>query len=147
MKLKFLILLLLLDSGCSSLIRNLYKDPVVKINSLTLTNLTLDEINFNLGVGLENPNSIPLSLNQIDYLLKLSGKQIIQGQFTDKINIAPSEMKTIFIPLKIKFSSMKDLLNWTNEESTNTKYEFTGTVQMGIIKIPFSKIGVLKLNY
>ncbi len=132
--------------SCSSISSNLLKDPVVSTKSFTLSSLSVEQISMNLELFVENPNPIPLKLNQVTYNLNFSGEKVTEGTFSDGLNVPAQGTATVNIPLNFKYSAIGTLITGIFNKSLTKDYELNGAAKFGIFSIPFNKKGEIRLK-
>ncbi len=86
----------------------LYQDPKIEFEDIQLTALSLDAVSLDLSLSVDNPNSLPISVAGVDYLIKINGKQLVAGQKNEALQVAASMKSPVSLPLSLKF---KDLAN------------------------------------
>ncbi len=133
-------------SSCASLTGDLLKDPTVSVKSLNVTNFSLQDVSLDLELAVDNPNPIPLSLNQITYALNFSGEQVTSGTFDKGVEIPASGSNTVVVPLNFKYQSLGNLLVSALNKRLSKDYDLSGAVKLGIFSVPFSKKGTIKLE-
>lgn len=132
--------------SCSTLTGDLIKDPVLSVNSLNVTQVSLQDISMNLVLNVDNPNPVPLNLTQVAYTLIFSNEKVTEGIFENGVNIPASGSSNIVVPLKFQYNTIGNLLNGVLNNKLTKDYELSGSVKMGIFNIPFSKKGEIKLD-
>lgn len=106
---------------------------------------------FLIDLGINNPNSFGVDLNQLNYGLELNGRQILQRETIKGMKLASGGSSSLQIPIKANFLSlgmgMFDLLKG-NQKGLN--WRMTGDVDLGTshrlmqnLKLPFDKAGSL----
>jgi LEA14-like dessication related protein len=135
----------LMLSACSS-VKGIVKDPVVHVTEFKLTNVSAEGVSIDLGLNVQNPNSVPLKLDEVDYALNVSGEKVTEGTFDKGVNIPAGGEGTVYIPLKFQFTSVGNLLSGLMNRSFEKDYELTGSAKLGFISIPFSQKGKIDLN-
>ncbi len=146
-KIKILLLsLLVICSGCASFTGEFIKDPTVEIKSLKVLNLSNEDLTLDLILSVNNPNPIPLSLSKVDYSLNFASEKVTSGVFEKGIELSANNVSEVTIPLKFTYSSIGNILMGILNKNLNRDYEITGSANVGIFNIPFSKKGQLKLR-
>lgn len=142
----FLVSLFLLLSGCSSLTKDLLKNPEVKVTQVTVQNISAESLTVGLKLNVQNPNPIPLRVDQIDYDLKISGEAVTAGKIDQKIEIPSSGSNEFVVPLTFKYNALGNILTGLIKKTLTKEYEISGKAQLGFISIPFSQKGELKIK-
>lgn len=135
-----------LYTGCSSIGKQLVKDPEVKVVDFNITDITLQDVSLNIVMNVKNPNPVPIKLDQISYNLKFSGEQVTEGVLSKGVNVPASGQSDVTVPLKFKYSSIGNLVTSLFKNTFKREYELEGRAKLGIFSIPFSKKGEVQFN-
>ena len=141
-----LILVGLCLTACGTLTKELLKDPVVNVQTVTVSNISLEEMTLSVQLNVENPNPIPLTLDEVDYAMTFAGEPVAKGVFNKGIEIPSKGSNQVVVPMTFKYSSLGNLLANAFSNSLSKEYEFTGSARLGILKIPFHKKGEIKVK-
>lgn len=128
--------------SCSSLM----KDPQVNITHVDVADISSQDITLNLNINIINPNGIPISLKKVNYALNMSGKKVTEGIFDQAVKIPANGQSDVVVPVKFKFNSFGDLVAGFLNKSASKEYELTGTADLGIISVPFTKKGEIDIH-
>lgn len=132
--------------ACSSLTKDLLKDPEVEVVSVGLDEVTASAISLRLKLNVKNPNAIPLNIERVTYALNFDGEKVTDGTVKDGIKIPASGENTVEIPLTFGFNSVGNVVKGLFTKEYTKPYKLSGTAQIGIFAIPFNKEGELKLR-
>ncbi|AGH96317.1 LEA type 2 family protein [Pseudobdellovibrio exovorus] len=138
--------LVLMLSSCSSLTKDLLKDPEVKVIDFKVTNVTLEDVSVAVQMNIKNPNPIPLKLDAVNYALKFSGEKVTEGVFDDGVNVPASGENNVTVPFRFKYSSLGNLVTSLLNNTFTREYELDGSAKLGIFSIPFKQKGEVKFN-
>jgi LEA14-like dessication related protein len=129
------------------------KIPDFSIKSLAVKRLTLNEAEVLLQLGVDNPNSFSLMLQQLDYHLKLNGALIGKGLIRQPVDIMQGGSGVVSIPLSIDLAQAGRGLYSALLGLSDLRYELNGSVQvsgprelLGNFNIPLEKQGVIQLK-
>lgn len=141
---KFLLVgFLLTQVGCSTLLG--LKEPKAQIKTVKIEKLQLDGGVLNLVCEVENPNSVDLQIDSIDYQLSLNEKNLTSSSLTQPTQLKANEKTEVLIPVSFKYSDVfagiGDLLN-----AKPVTYKVEGKAKLGILTLPFEKTGEIKLT-
>lgn len=75
-----IVLLMACLSACASIPENLVSTPNVKLSNVQVVGLGFDSQTFLLSFDVDNPNSFPLPVKNIDYGVKLDGQRFASGE-------------------------------------------------------------------
>lgn len=104
--------------------------PEVSLADLQISELSLTHANMLAGLKIFNPNSIPLTVEQVDYSLSLNGIRVSSGQSAKEVRIGAEEYGTLSLRMS---SAYWDLLRIFNQlqTGTNAKFLLDGKVKVG----------------
>lgn len=132
--------------SCSSLVEKLLKDPEVKVVDVKVTDVSAKDLSLDLKLNVNNPNPRSFTIGKIAYGLSLSGDKVTEGVYDKSIEIPAEGATDVVVPLKFKYSSLQTLVSNLLKKSLTKDYELTGTVDVGILSIPFTQKGTLELG-
>lgn len=121
------------------------QEPKVELAGVSVKNVDLNGATLVFNIAVENPNSVEIKLDQVNYKVFLNNKEITQASTEKNIAIAGKATGYVDLPLPIEYSkvftNLKDLL-----VSETASYKIEGNAKMNFISIPFSKEGNVKLR-
>lgn len=129
------------------------KLPNISLKSLKLKNLSFSGAEFDLALGIDNPNSWSMIVNALQYGFSINGKQWIDGQTTSKINVNGKQDNILHIPFSLNFleigSGVYNII--TNGKGLN--YSLTGQADLsssleilGNFKSPLDLAGKIDIS-
>lgn len=142
----FLFTVTSLLASCSTLTKKLIKDPEVKVVGVSFKEMTTEDMVVDLKLNVYNPNALSLDLKKVTYGLSFSGQRVTQGQSEQNIPIKAHANNEVVIPLKFKYNALVSLVKGFFTNTLTKNYELNGTVEVGILSIPFQKQGELEIG-
>ncbi len=123
--------------------------PVLKLDDVRLSDLSLNDIDLIFEVKIDNPNPMAINLAGFDYDFLLNGNSFISGQENNNLSIAAKGSSKMSIPLSLKFADIyQTYQSVKNQDSTDYKmacgFIFNLPV-LGDTRVPVSKSGKLPL--
>lgn len=140
------IVICLVNSGCTSLTKKFLKDPEIKILDLSVSQFSSNEIELNLKLNVQNPNSIDLNIGKIKYGLKMSGQSVTEGLLEKGLIVPAHASSDVVVPLKFKYNEIGNLLISFLNKTITQDYELNGSVDMGWLTIPFNQKGKIQIR-
>lgn len=142
-------LLLLLSLGltlayCTMIPKNL-ADPKVDLTSVNVEKASFTDATLIFNFQVFNPNQIALEVDQIDYNLKVNGKPFTQGTLEKGLQVGANSTVSVPLPVAIRYTDLTSSLTSFLSQGV-TPYEIGGSVKLGLLSVPFSKSGELKLS-
>lgn len=133
-------------AACTSLTEKLLKDPEVKVTDVQVTDISSKDLSLDLKLNINNPNPLKLKVGKITYGLNLEGDTVTEGEYTQGIVVPSNGMVDVVVPLKFKYNALQSLVSNLLNKKTTKDYVFKGSVDLGLISIPFEEKGQLKLG-
>ena len=134
----------------SNVIRQLnIRKPVVRVTNARVAGIGFDQITLNFAVGVENPNTIGLTLDGFDYELMINGESFLQGKREEIIQLKAGENSQFDFPLTLKFAEIVKTFN-TLTSGDSSRYEiYLGLLfdipVLGKTRIPVNHSGYFPL--
>lgn len=130
-------------SGCFSLSKVIEK-PKVKLESLNVKSPTLEGATLIFALQVDNPNKVPLQVDELTYDLEMSGKALSSGRLPKGARVEAHSKSVIEIPVPVKYSdlfaSVMQLI-----KNSSSPYRIKGSAKIGPFQIPFDQTGEVKL--
>lgn len=130
--------------GCS--VAGLFFDaPKIDLQKVDFTNTTLSETTLILNFLVENPNSVDLTVNRIDYSVILNHKPFTNGILESGFTIQGKSTRTVPLSIRVRLS---DVLSSLAESlrTGSTPYQVEGSVNLGYMTVPFQHSGEMKIK-
>jgi LEA14-like dessication related protein len=141
--------LLLTTTACSSLPRSTLA-PDVKLESLSVVEVTADGQRFRLGLLLDNPNAYPLPIASLRFNVRLGGQGIMTGESRAPLTIPALGTETLRLEIDTDLvSSVSRLLALVQGPDDGIRYELNGRLVLasGMDRtLPFSVSGIVPLS-
>jgi LEA14-like dessication related protein len=140
-------------SGCATLNQLLekmdVKKPVVRVNQVNLTALSFEDATLRFRLEIQNPNNIGVTLDGFDYRLDIDQHAFLNGDQTEKTEIAAGKSSFVDVPVTVNFTQLfdtiKDLVS-RNEVAYQTEFGLKFNLPvLGMTRIPVSHAGTLPL--
>lgn len=126
--------LLILATGCQTL-RNLnIRNPEYRIRSVVprvdlAFPLTASRINLEFAIDVENPNSVRLLMDGLDFNVLLNGTRVVNGFSSQRVQIPANGTGHLALRTEIGYSDIRNL--WTEVvdmiQGERASYEIQGT--------------------
>jgi LEA14-like dessication related protein len=138
--------LLIFLPSCLSLV---LENPTFSLKEIEIKRFSLQEIDFLLGIEVQNPNSFELKLRALEYTVYLSGQEVGKGRLENEVSIVKSASTLVPVPLQANLRNLGDPLAFILA-GKDLVYKIEGvaiiTASMGSTTLPFSKSGEIKLK-
>lgn len=135
----------LMTAGCAGLVKSLVSEPKVTFASLNVRDANAEGATAVIGLNVENPNGVSLTVDRLQYALELGGKSIAMAEVEKVATIAAHATTKVEVPVPFRydqiFSSVLDLI-----AKGTAAYKVTGSARIGLFTLPFDHAGDLKLR-
>jgi LEA14-like dessication related protein len=109
-------------------------------NNLNLNNpsslLSLTKLDFELGLEIENNNSVPMAVNKLSYNFAVNNSQWSNGGVQNLPRLAAGEKAVIPIPFSLSSLNMINDIIRIITNNSDVAYAFTGDFGLGIADLP-----------
>ena len=129
------------------------KLPAISLKSIKLDRLTFTGADFDLAIGIDNPNSWGIIVNALQYGLKINGSDWLSGQTNEKINLTSKGGETLHLPFSISFLKLGTSVYNIVVNGQGLNYRLTGQgdlssslEMLGDFKLPFDLSGKVDLK-
>lgn len=118
--------------------------PKVELEQVRVEDMSLTNAKLIFDLSVMNPNPTALTVDAIDYKLKLNNREFAAGRYNQTTELAAKQTTKVGLPVHVAFEKVFDSLI-AAVQKPETDYEIEGTAQFGVISIPFNEKG--KLNW
>jgi len=138
--------LLIFLPSCLSLF---LEKPTFSLKEIEIKRFSLQEIDFLLGIEVQNPNSFDLKLRALEYTVYLSNQEVGKGRLEKEISIVKSASTLVPVPLQANLKNLGNPLA-SILAGKDLVYKIEGVAiikaSMGSATIPFSKSGEINFK-
>jgi LEA14-like dessication related protein len=136
-------------AGCpeaEQVIRQVVQPPEVKVSRVRVTGVSRQTLDLSLGVEINNPNPVGVTLAGIDYRFELMGRPLASGSAPSGIELAAVGASEAEFPVSLAYNEIKQVYDEAGDRD-EIPYAVSGTVSVGTpigeIPIPFKTEGML----
>lgn len=129
-----LIALFLPLAGCQTLADLNLRNPSYRIMNVRprvglAIPLSASRIDFDLAIGIENPNGIALRLDRMDFDLLLNGTRLVTGLTNQRIRIPAEGTGTLDLTASVGYNDLRTLFSEVVDmiQGERPRYEIRGT--------------------
>ena len=135
----------LVGTGCASLMRQAFVEPVVTLQNVRLNGIGLQGGNFDVLLNVYNPNGYSLNATQLNYRLLIGDNvHVAEGSLNERLTLQQGDTTRVAIPVSFTFAGIgeagRQLLN-----TGAVNYRVTGDVNVatpvGNFSVPYSTTG------
>ena len=144
------ILLMFSLNGCSSIVKDVLKEPEISVGELKLVKAGLINQTFLLTLLVTNPNQVTLPIKSFTYNIQLAGDEFASGSTSQAFSIPSKGTESIDLTVKLNLlRSSSHLVNIIKSGSKDINYQINGSIAIDLpfmAPVPVSKVGSLKLS-
>lgn len=105
-------------TGCSG-----FQSPKVTVSQPVVTERSDEAVVLSFDTGLQNPNSVPLELREMNYVLRVNGAKVYEGRRDAQATLPAEGGSTLMIPAVIPYS----VTGWPpGSMPAEVRYELSG---------------------
>ncbi len=123
--------------------------PAFTLKEIDITHLSPTQMNFILGIEVQNPNPFIIKLSRMDYAVYINGEEAGRGRIEKEVQIAKSSSTLVQVPLQANFKILSYLLGAVLVNQ-NVQYKIEGAAvvkaALRTATVPFSKTGEINLK-
>lgn len=130
-------------SGCASLARQAFAQPVVTLKDVHINGLGLTGGSMDVLLNVYNPNHFRLDATQLHYTVKVDTVQFATGTLDQAFTVQENDSTTVRIPIDFTYAGIgqagRQLLN-----TGSVNYRVLGDVKVGSpisVTVPFDRTG------
>lgn len=138
-------------SGCATLwdlLGKYVKAPVLDVQKMEITGMTLTSIAVRFHTLITNPNPLGFRLDGLDYLLRVAGGQLAQGRAPQGITLRPQGRAATDLDVEFDLGKTASaILELITKKKADYELSATGRFlsRQGGISVPFSHKGVMPM--
>lgn len=124
--------------------------PVVKLPKLNIASFRVDDLSISkaslmLGIEIANNNIFGIDLNDMNYSIELNGLSVIEGKFTEAIQI--EEKSTLIVEVPVEFNLLQLGMSAYRMLNSNNpmEYNINGNSNIGV-DLPYFKSSSFDFN-
>lgn len=135
----------MVGTGCASLMRQAFVEPVVTLQNVRLNGVGLNGGNIDVVLNVYNPNGYRLDATQLNYRLLVGDNvHVADGSLNERLTLQQGDTTRVAIPVSFTFAGIgeagRQLLN-----TGAVNYRVTGDVNVatpvGSFTVPYSTTG------
>jgi LEA14-like dessication related protein len=131
----------------------LLKLPSVRVAALTVQKLNLTGATLNLRLQLNNPNSLDLLLQKINYNFVVNGNSWLNGMSSSPQNLSSHGNSYLNIPVSLNFLQMGQTVYQMISGQQEINYDLSGDLNLGSsnellqnMNLPFNRVGSITIQ-
>jgi LEA14-like dessication related protein len=128
------------------------KIPAIVLQSLKLTRMTFTGAEFDLAIGINNPNNFGFNIHTLEYGLDINQSRWVDGQTSKETIVQGKKNNTIHIPFSLNFLQVGNSLYQQLNRGGNFNYQLRGKANLsssleilGQVNLPFDLSGQINL--
>jgi LEA14-like dessication related protein len=134
-------------TGCaflSQFLQSAFQAPTFEFSRVALTDFSLGGLTLDTRWNVRNPNTVGLTLAEVEYGLAIDGQQVVAGKPAQGLAIAPRANSELSFPAGIKFAELVGaVVAFVSKDTAH--YKASGSLGLqtpiGILRFPLEKEG------
>ena len=114
------------------------KLPKLKIASFRVDDLSISKASLMLGIEIANNNIFGVDLNNMNYSIDLNGLSVVEGQFTEAIQIEEKSTSTVEVPVEFNLLQLGMSAYRMLSSNNPIEYSIIGNSNIGV-DLPYFK--------
>ncbi|MGQ9744830.1 MAG: LEA type 2 family protein [Dissulfurimicrobium sp.] len=124
--------------------------PEINLASIKVTDITLTNVEFVARLKVYNPNNTAITINEVDYELKMCGVKVSRGRSIEAVKIGALETGQVDMRLSSSYLDLIKVLGGV-QNGANAAFIFEGEVKYSILGLSnliyrFKKKGTLPVS-
>jgi len=123
--------------------------PTFVLKEIAVTRLSPQEVHFQFGIEVQNPNRFDLKVRSLEYVAVLNDREVGQGRIQTEVTIPQFSSNLVQVPLQADLKKLGPIFA-ALLTGQPLKYHVTGSAVvkagMGTATLPFSKSGEMKIK-
>ena len=131
----------------------LLKKPVVSLDSILLTSMEPEQVDFAVTASLQNKNGFDIHIERVDYSLIINNTQWAVGNTRRQILVRPAQKSDILLNIALRTSSMVSEAYGLVLSEQDVRFDFKGTLyckanspHIKNFELPFQLIGTKRIK-
>ena len=125
-------------SGCASLGKAVFKEPVVNLKEMRVAGLGLTGGELDVVLSVYNPNGFNLDASQLTYTVMLDNLKFGEGALESKFVVQENDSSTVRLPLRFTWQGLGEAGRQLIQTGT-VNYRVMGTIKVGTPLGPFER--------
>ncbi len=131
----------------------LLKKPLVNLDSILLTSMEPEQVDFAVTASLQNKNGFDITIERVDYSLIINNAQWAVGNNRRQILVRPAQKSDIPLNIALRTSSMVSEAYGLVLSEQDVRFDFKGTLYckssspyLKSFELPFQLIGTKRIK-
>ena len=131
----------------------LLKTPVVNLDSILLTSMEPEQVDFTVTASMQNKNGFNINIERVDYSLIINNTQWAVGNTRRQILVRPAQKADIPLKIALRTSSMVSEAYGMVLSEQDVRFDFKGTLYcksdspyLKSFELPFQLIGTKRIK-
>jgi LEA14-like dessication related protein len=122
-----LLLVCLLGSGCATRVQR----PTASVTNMTLGEVTPQGFTMNFEVDVKNPNPMALPVADVDYKLRLVGRDFLDGKADPDASIPARGSMPVVLPVRVTFENLLAISDGVRRSGGDVPFELDAGLEFG----------------
>ena len=120
-------LVCLLTAGCATQVQK----PTASVTNMTVGEVTPQGFTMNFEVDVENPNPMALPVADVDYKLRLVGRDFLDGNADPDASIPARGSMPVVLPVRVTFENLLAISDGIRRSGGDVPFELDAGLEFG----------------
>ena len=107
------------------------KRPTAAVRGMTVGEVTPAGFVMNFEVDVENPNAVALPMADVDYQLRLVGRDFLEGEANPEASIPAKGSMPVTVPVRVTFENLLAISDGIRRSGGDVPYELEAGLEFG----------------
>lgn len=122
-------IVLLASVECASIAKKAFNQPKVTIENIRVKDVSFAGVTLVVDVGVENPNSVGLTVSGLKYKVLIDGSPLVEGERPEKTAVEANKKNVFTFPVMVYYSGLRSGVAGVLTRS-RLPYRFEGKVTL-----------------
>jgi LEA14-like dessication related protein len=104
--------------------------PRVDFGDINVKELSFSGADVEVSFRVRNPNPFSIAVSQVDYLLKVNGREWLDSTLDEEIRVEGSESREVRIPLRLSTTQLGSAMMDIMSGNSTFQYDLTGSAEI-----------------
>lgn len=122
-----LLLVCVVGGGCAAQVQR----PTASVTNMTVGEVTPQGFTMNFEVDVENPNPVALPVGDVDYKLRLVGRDFIDGKADPDASVPARGSMPVVLPVRVTFENLLAISDGIRRSGGDVPFDLEAGLEFG----------------
>jgi LEA14-like dessication related protein len=99
-------------SGCATLARQAFQNPIVEVRDVKVRTLGLQAATLDIHLAIQNPNEYRLDAEKISYTFFVDSTRIVSGEVTQRLTLEEKGTIPLTLPVTFDYAAVQTAMRY-----------------------------------